>query len=114
MILKKIIRIAILALLAGRAKGQSTVVFGRIRDSVLQRNCANVYVSLFKDYSVLFDRTVTNASGYFKFKSAIPTHFYILKVFHPDFEAYRITIYVPDSNSVDLGSIYLQPKSDTL
>ena len=112
--LKKIIFIAGLAILAGQLKGQGVIVYGRIRDTVLQNNCADAIVILLQDDSSLIGKTRSNALGYFKFKSAVPSHTYTLQVVLPAFESYKKSVFIPSSDFFDLGSIYLQPKSDTL
>jgi hypothetical protein len=96
------------------AKSQVTTVIGNLTDSVNNKKLQFSSVSLLRQSdSVLIKYTRTDKDGLFKL-SAKDTGRFILNITHPGFADYSDTLSLTIANNLDLGTLYLTPKSKLL
>jgi hypothetical protein len=88
-------------------------VQGRIQDSTLDRGCPLVVVAILDMDSSLIRFTRTRKDGSWMFQGISPGD-YLLLTGHPGYEDYLARIVIKGDSLTDLGSIYLQPKSESL
>jgi len=86
---------------------------GKIRDSSNDRGCSFVVVAILDKDSSLVRFTRTKRDGTWAIRG-ISAGSYMLLTSHPAYDDYLAKIIVMGDSITDLGSIYLQPKSDTL
>jgi len=94
--------------------GQGVHVYGRLKDTILNRNCGNATLSVLKKDSTLLGIARSDVGGYFAFAGGIPAGNYIIQVRQSEHDIYSKPLLVPDCAQYDLGLLFLSPRSDTL
>ncbi|HXB33971.1 MAG TPA: TonB-dependent receptor [Puia sp.] len=97
----------------GLAQERKGGVQGRIQDSTLDRGCPLVVVAILDMDSSLVRFTRTRKDGSWVVRGFAPGN-YLLLTSHPGYDDYLARIVIKADSLTELGSIYLQPKSDSL
>jgi hypothetical protein len=97
----------------GLGQERPGAIQGKIQDSVLDRGCAFVVVAILDQDSLLVRFTRTKRDGSWAIRG-IPAGSYLLLTSHPAYDAYLARVVIKRDSMTDLGTLYLQPKSDTL
>lgn len=93
--------------------GQSGELNGRIRDTVLHKNCYLAVVMLLNSDSTLLQFTRSRKDGSFFFQRLLADN-YLLMITHPSYSDYSQVLKIQGNRIVDLGMVDLLPQIDTL
>lgn len=101
-----------------QSKGQSTaddtsILKGRVFDSIQNENCPNVVVALLTKDSVLVKFARTSKDGSFRMDSLVGGK-YLLLCTHPGYDQYSIPVTIQPHQVNDLRTLALPPKTDLL
>src|ERR1700733_10152947 len=106
--------VVIVSILTVDSYSQSSSVSGVIADSIEKKNVANSVIALMRrSDSVLFHFTRADVTGRFTFPD-VPQGRFIIMVTHPLFGDYFDTLSVPASGNIDIGKLFMTPKSKLL
>ena len=108
--------ILVMALFAGYGQSPGSPTggaAGRIQDSTLNRSCPLVVVAILNRDSTLLQFTRTRKDGSWSFRG-IPAASYLLFISHPSYSDYTARLVIKVDSITDLGTLFLQPKADTL
>ncbi|HTR29175.1 MAG TPA: TonB-dependent receptor [Puia sp.] len=97
----------------GLGQERPGAIQGKIQDSALDRGCAFVVVAILDQDSSLVRFTRTKRDGSWVIRG-LPTGGYLLLTSHPSYDAYLARVVIKCDSITDLGTLYLEPKSDTL
>ncbi len=89
-------------------------VTGWVKEKETNHNCPDASVYLLKADSSLLAQTQSRKDGNFVFLNRIPVGHYRVMVLYPGLESLSRVLVITDSLPVDLGVLYLMPKSDSL
>lgn len=104
----------ICAFAISHAYSQPSSLKGTITDTIERKNLSNsVVVLLRKNDSTLFRFTRTDAAGNFSLPR-VPEGNYILMITHPFLGDYFDTVAISPNSNVDLGKVFMIPKSKLL
>jgi hypothetical protein len=86
---------------------------GRLQDSSLDKGCPLVVVAILGPDSSLVRFTRTRKDGSWAIRG-ITAGTYLLLTSHPSYDDYLARVTIKGDSLTDLGTLFLQPKSDTL
>lgn len=111
--------IAAIIFLQKKATSQTEItqykIYGKVADSVTKKPMDNITVNLLADTNISLKTNLTKADGAFIFPGLHPQK-YSIKITAVGYKAQTISIDYTDSskNSIDLGTIYINNKVNTL
>jgi hypothetical protein len=100
-------------LLAQTTRPVTGSIRGLIQDSVLSKNCPLVVVAILQPDSTLVQFTRTKKDGSWSFHGIRPGN-YLLLISHPSYADYVARLMIKADSVTDLGTLFLQPKSESL
>lgn len=111
--------IAAIIFLQRKATSQTEInqykIYGKVADSVTKKPMDNITIQLFSDTNIILKTNLTKADGAFIFSGLHPQK-YSIKITAVGYKAKTTVIDFTDSskNSIDLGTIYINNKVNTL
>jgi hypothetical protein len=97
----------------GLGQGQVGDVQGRLADSNLERGCPSAVVAILNSDSSLVRFTRTKKDGSWSIRG-ISAGSYLILTSHSSYADFMARISIKGDSIIDLGTLYLQPKSDSL
>jgi hypothetical protein len=104
--------LVLLCMRQGTLYGQSSIT-GRLRDSLLNKDCSFGVVVLLRPDSTIERFVRTRKDGVFRF-TGIAAGSYWLLITHPSYSPYSLPVEPGQQEKIDIGTLFLSPRSELL